>query len=201
MKASMHRITRAPRRFAWVVVTGMAVASWLHVPVAGAQQLAVDKSAITFVVKQMGVPVEGSFAAFDAKLVFDPKKPEAGSVQLRVDLASAQIGDAETTRELRKPEWFDTAKHAAATFTSKSIKAAGPGRFDVVGTLKLKAGARDITVPVVLAQAGAQTTATGQFSLGRVDYKIGEGEWADTSIVANDVLVKFKLVLAGIAPM
>ncbi len=149
----------------------------------------------------MGVPVEGSFGAFDAKMTFDPKKPEAGSVQLRVDLASAQIGDAETTRELRKPEWFNTAKHAAATFTSKSIKSTGTGRFDVVGTLNLKGGARDITVPVVLAQAGAQTTATGQFSLGRVDYKIGEGEWSDTSIVANDVLVKFKLVLTGIAPM
>jgi polyisoprenoid-binding protein YceI len=167
---------------------------------AHAQQVIADKSAIGFVVKQMGVPVEGSFGKFDAKLEFDPKKPEAGSVVLRVDLASAQIGDAETTRELRKPEWFDTAKHTAATFTSKSIKPAGAGRFDVLGTLSLKGNTRDITVPVVLAQAGAQATATGQFSLGRVDYKIGEGEWADTSIVANDVLVKFKLELSGIAP-
>jgi polyisoprenoid-binding protein YceI len=168
--------------------------------VAHAQQVVADKSAITFVVKQMGVPVEGRFDKFDAKLAFDPKKPEAGSVQLRVDLASAQIGDAETTRELRKPEWFDTTKHTTATFTSKSIKAAGAGRFDVVGTLSLKGNARDITVPVALTQTGAQTTATGQFSLGRVDYKIGEGEWADTSIVANDVLVKFKLELTGVAP-
>ena len=168
---------------------------------AHAQQVVADKSSITFVVKQMGVPVEGSFGKFDAKLTFDPKKPDAGSVTLRVDLASAQIGDAETTRELRKPEWFDTAKHAAATFTSKSIKAAGAGRFDVAGTLNLKGNARDITVPVTLAQAGAQTTATGQFSLGRVDYKIGEGEWSDTSIVANDVLVKFKLELTGVAPL
>jgi polyisoprenoid-binding protein YceI len=139
-----------------------------------AQQLAADKSAITFVVRQMGVPVEGRFTSFDAKLAFDPRKPEAGSVQLRVDLASAQIGDAETTRELAKPEWFDTRKHAAATFTSKAIKPSGAGRFDVVGTLNLKGTTREMTVPVALAQAGGQTTATGQLKLARIDYKIGE---------------------------
>jgi polyisoprenoid-binding protein YceI len=186
--------------FRTTAAVALALSTVLAVSPLHAQQLVADKSTITFVVKQMGVPVEGSFGKFDAKLVFDPKKPEAGSVQLRVDLASAQIGDAETTRELRKPEWFDTAKHTAATFTSKSIKPAGAGRFDVLGTLSLKGNSRDVTVPVLLAQAGAQATATGQFSLGRVDYKVGEGEWADTSIVANDVIVKFKLELTGVSP-
>lgn len=182
-------------------VIGVVLLSGVFATAEQAQQLVADKSSITFVIKQMGVPVEGSFGKFDAKLEFDPKKPEAGSVQLRVDLASAQIGDAETTRELRKPAWFDTAKHAVATFTSKSLEAAGASRFHVAGTLNLKGAAREITVPVTLTQAGSQTTASGQFPLGRGDYKIGEGEWSDTSILANEVLVKFKLVLTGVAPM
>jgi polyisoprenoid-binding protein YceI len=33
----------------------------------------------------------------------------------------------------------------------------------------------------------------------RLDFKIGEGDWADTSMVANDVQVKFKLQLNGVA--
>jgi polyisoprenoid-binding protein YceI len=166
---------------------------------ASAQQLTAAQSAITFEVKQMGVPVEGRFTGFEAKLAFDPKKPEAGSVQLSVVLASAQIGDAETTRELAKPEWFDTRKHATAVFTSTAFKPGAAGRIDVVGTLALKGRSRELTVPVTLARAGAATTATGQFTLGRSDFKIGEGEWADVSIVANDVLVRFKLVFSGIA--
>jgi polyisoprenoid-binding protein YceI len=52
-------------------------------------------------------------------------------------------------------------------------------------------------VPVALAQAGGVTTATGAFALKRLEFKIGEGEWADTSMVANDVQVKFKLLLSG----
>ena len=40
--------------------------------------------------------------------------------------------------------------------------------------------------------------ATGSFSLKRLAYKIGEKEWADTSMVADDVQVKFKLSLTGV---
>jgi hypothetical protein len=35
----------------------------------------------------------------------------------------------------------------------------------------------------------------------RLDYKIGEAEWADTTVVANDVTVKFKLALTGLGPL
>jgi polyisoprenoid-binding protein YceI len=55
-----------------------------------------------------------------------------------------------------------------------------------------------VVVPVQLAQAGGVSTATGSFTLKRLDFKIGDGEWADTSMVANDVQVKFKLSLGGV---
>jgi hypothetical protein len=56
-------------------------------------------------------------------------------------------------------------------------------------------------VPVTLTQAGGTTTATGAFAIKRLEFKIGEGEWADTSMVANDVQVKFKLAVTGVAPL
>jgi len=40
--------------------------------------------------------------------------------------------------------------------------------------------------------------ATGSFALKRLDFKVGEGDWADTSVVANDVQVRFKLTLQGL---
>jgi polyisoprenoid-binding protein YceI len=55
--------------------------------------------------------------------------------------------------------------------------------------------------PVQLAQTAGNTVATGSFTLQRLAYKIGENEWADTSVVADEVLVKFKLVLTGVAKM
>ena len=159
------------------------------------------QSEISFSVKQMGVPIEGRFRKFDAQLAFDPKQPQAGKVTIAIDTSSATFGIAETDAELPRAPWFDTAKFPQATFQSSAIKAAGPARFEVAGKLAVKGSARDVVVPVALAQAGGVTTATGAFTIRRLDFKIGEGEWTDTSMVANDVVVKFKLAFNGVAPL
>ena len=162
-------------------------------------------SEIGFTTKQMGVPVDGKFSAFTAQVALDPKKPETGSVNFSIDTGSARFGSAELDAEVPKPTWLSVAKFPKATFQSSSIKAAGPGRFDVTGRLTIKGSVRDITVPVQLAQSGAGTaatsTATGAFTIKRLEFKVGEAEWADTSMLANDVQVRFKLVLAGLAPL
>ena len=148
------------------------------------------QSEIDFVSKQMGVPVDGRFKRFDARLAFDPKAPSAGHVTIQVDLASVDIG-ADAEAELAKPGWFD----------STSIRRTAPGRLDVTGKLTIKGVARDALVPVTLTQSGGVTQASGAFVIKRLDYRIGDGEWDDPSLVANDVQVSFKLAFAGIAPL
>ena len=167
---------------------------------AGAEQkLLPAQSEITFVARQMGVPLDGKFSKFDAQLAFDPKKPEAGKIAFTIDLGSASVGDAETARELKKPDWFNVVKFPSAKFTSSSIKAAGPGKLEVAGNLVIKGISKPVTIPVTLAPSAAGVSvAQGSFSLKRVDFKIGEGDWSDVSIVANDVTVKFKLALSGV---
>jgi polyisoprenoid-binding protein YceI len=166
-----------------------------------AAKLVPAQSDIAFTFRQMGVPVEGHFKKFDAQLAFDPKNAAAGKVSLSIDLGSATIGDAATDAELVKPDWFDAKKVPTATFQSTAIKALGGGKFEVTGKLTIKGKARDAVVPVALTQAGGTTTATGAFGIKRLDFNIGDGEWKDTGIVANDVQVKFKLAFTGMAPL
>lgn len=168
---------------------------------AQAQQVLPVQSEVAFTIKQMGVPVEGKFRKWAAQVAFDPKKPEAGKVSLALDTASAGFGNAETDAEIPKPVWFNSAKFPQATFTSSAIKAAGPGKYSVAGKLVIKGASRDVVVPVALAQAGANTTATGTLAIKRLEFKVGDGEWADTSMVADEVQVRFKLVLTGMAPL
>jgi polyisoprenoid-binding protein YceI len=177
------------------------LAAALAAPAFAQQKLVPAQSQITFTSRQMGVPVDGSFKKFDAQVAFDPKKPEAAKIALTVDLASASLGAPESEAELAKQPWFDTKKFPQATFQSTSVKPTGPGKFDVAGKLAIKGTPRDVVVPVTLTQSGGTTTATGAFTIKRLDFKIGEGEWADTSMVANDVQVKFKLALSGVNPL
>lgn len=166
-----------------------------------AAKLVPAQSEIAFVSKQMGVPVEGRFKKFDAQIAFDPKKPETGKVAFSIDLGSAALGAPETEAELVKATWFNVPKFPQATFQSTAIKGVGAGKFEVAGKLSIKGNARDVVVPVALTQANGTSTAVGSFAIKRLDFKIGEGEWADTSMVANDVQVKFKLALTGLGPL
>ena len=159
------------------------------------------QSDLSFTSRQMGVPVDGKFKRFEAQLNFDPKKPETGKVGFTIDLASVSLGAPELESELAKAPWFDSKKMPQASFQSTAVKATGAGKFEVAGKLTLKGQTRDIVVPITLAQAGALSTATGGFILKRLEFKVGDGEWSDTSIVANDVQIKFKLVFNGVAPL
>jgi polyisoprenoid-binding protein YceI len=162
------------------------------------QKLVPAQSEISFVSKQMGVPVEGRFKKFDAQIAFDPAKPQTGKIAFTVDIASATLGAPEPDSELPKAEWFNTAKFPQATFHSSTIKSLGGGKFEVAGKLAIKGASQDTVIPVTLTANGATTMAAGSFTLKRLAYKIGEKEWADTSMVADDVQVKFKLALTGV---
>ena len=161
---------------------------------AHAATLQADKSDLSFTFKQMGVPVDGKFKKFDAQLDFDPKKPEAGKIAFTVDLGSVSLGDPSFDKELAGTPWFDTKRNGKATFVSSGIKSTGPGKYDVAGKLTIKGAVRDVVVPITLAGG----VAAGSLPIKRLDFKIGDGEWADTSVVANDVTVKFKLAFVGL---
>jgi polyisoprenoid-binding protein YceI len=188
----LHRLVPAA-----VLATAFAAA----LPAAAQQKLVPAQSEIAFTTRQMGVPVDGRFRSFDAQVSFDPKKPEAARVAFTIDLASAAIGTAETEAELAKPDWFNTKAFPKAGFQSSAVKALGGGRFEVTGTLDIKGAKQNLVVPVTLTQAGATSTASGSFTLKRLDFKIGDGDWKDTSMVANEVQVRFKLALTGVPPL
>ncbi|GAA6118448.1 YceI family protein [Acidovorax sp. FG27] len=185
-------------------LAGLALASSTLMAAAPAwaqQALVPAQSEILFVSKQMGVPVEGRFKKFDAQIAFDPAKPATSKIAFTVDTGSATLGVKESDAELPKATWFNVPKFPQATFQSTAIKATGPGKYDVAGKLSIKGATQDVTVPVTLTQSGAITTATGAFGIKRLAFKIGENEWADTSMVADDVQVKFKLALTGVGKL
>lgn len=175
--------------------------SAVTLPAAAQQKLLAGQSDIAFVFKQMGVPVEGHFKKFEAQISFDAAKPASNKVAFTVDIASATLGSPEPDAELPKADWFNTRKFPQATFASSGFKSLGAGKYEVTGKLSIKGQSRDVVVPLSMTQTGAVTTATGVFPIKRLVFKIGENEWADTSMVADDVQVKFKLALSGVGKL
>lgn len=184
---------------------GKAAAPGVAVPATAAATLVAAQSSLGFAITQMGVPVQGSFRKFDATVHFDPARPTTGRIALAVDVGSATLGSREADAEMPKPVWFNAVQFPQARFQSTAIRPLGGGRFEVVGNLSIKGASREVVAPVTLTQTGAgtalTTVASGTLFIPRLAFKVGEAEWADTSLVADAVQIQFKLALAGISKL
>lgn len=156
-------------------------------------QVQTDKSAINFTYQQMGVKLDGKFKKFAAKLNFDPAKPAEAKTTIDVDLASIDTGAAEGDEEVAGKPWFNTKAFPTAQFVSSSVKALGGNRYEVAGKLTIKGKTQDIVVPATFTAQGNSGVFDGSFTIRRGDFSIGEGAWAKFDIVANDVLIKFRI--------
>jgi polyisoprenoid-binding protein YceI len=164
---------------------------------AGAADVDYAKSEITFVSKQMNVPVQGRFRKFNAQIEFDPKKLAAARAQIEVDLGSIDTGSPDADAEVGKKPWFNTSAFPTAKFTSSSVTQAGPDKYQAHGKLSIKGTGQDVVAPFAVKRAGATLTYEGGFTLKRLQFKIGEGAWSDTETVADDVQVNFRIVTTG----
>lgn len=163
---------------------------------ASAQSVLIDKSEIRFVSRQMGANVEGRFRKWKANVDFRPKDLARSKAEFTIDLGSIDLASEESEIELMRPRWFDTAKFPVATFQSTAMKDLGNDRYEVAGTLTLKGKSQDETIPIeVRRDPAGNSVATGEFAIKRLEFNIGGGPWADPAVVADEVLVRIRMVL------
>jgi polyisoprenoid-binding protein YceI len=161
-------------------------------------QLVAEQSEIGFVSHQMGVPIAGSFRKFDAQVRFDPAVPEQGHFLIGVDLGSVVLPTADAMREVIKPTWFDAQHFPRAVFESTAVRLAKPGQYEISGHLDIKGHSRIVLVPVHLERSGVLALASGSLTVPRLAFSIGDGDWSDTSLVADEVQINFRLALSGV---
>ena len=163
---------------------------------AGAQAVLIDKSEIRFISRQMGVNVEGRFRKWKANVDFRPTDLGKSKAEFEIDLSSIDLASEESETEIRRPRWFDTAKYPVATFQSTGMKDLGGDRYEITGKLTIKGTVRDEKVPVeVKKDKAGNSVATGEFTIKRLAFNIGDGQWSDPSVVADDVIVRVRMVL------
>ena len=150
-------------------------------------------STISFTYNQMGSKVYGTFDTFKGVLDFDTADPAGAHAELTIDLKSIRVDDSDARAELPKPAWFDTATYPTASFESTRVKDHGNDRYLITGNLTLRGLTRKVDVPVLLKAQDGVGIFVGELVLKRDDFKIGDGEWAD-SVVSNEINIQFRMV-------
>ncbi len=157
-----------------------------------------EKSSLTFRARQMGVEFKGSFGLFVSTIHFDPDKLAASKAVVVINTASVDTQNAERDETLRGKEWFDVTRFPEAKFETTSFRKTGDSTYEATGQLTLNG----VTVPVVLpfrlaivpgSDNSSVATVDGTVTLDRAAFNLGGKNWADVSVIANEVAVDVHL--------
>jgi polyisoprenoid-binding protein YceI len=173
--------------FGMLVSGNVAATCWAPVPQA---------SKISFDISQAGAPLQGTFSDYSGQICIGAVNSSTEGIQVQIRMASVDTQLPELDEALRGADFFDVARWPQATFKSDSISALGQGRYQVQGRLTLRDVTRSITVPFTLQPAAdGSARLVGELDIQRLDYHIGQGQWADTRWVGNQVRISFSVML------
>jgi polyisoprenoid-binding protein YceI len=163
-------------------------------------------SHLGFTANQSGGDFEGQFDKFTAQIAFADNDLAGSHFDVEVDTGSVSTGDDERDTALRSADLFDVERYPKAHFVSTRFTRKAAGQYEAAGKLTIRDVTRDIVVPFSFANGNesgkAVATLKGGITLNRLDYGVGQGDWKDTTLVGNEVRVKFDLRLTprGAAP-
>lgn len=173
-----------------------ALSAGLLLPGVTGAALKTDPAASTVSVqfKQLNVPVEAKFKKINAQIDYDTARPNMAKASIDIDITSFDLGDPDYNKEVLKKEWFDAAQFPKATFVSSAIASSGAGKLTVSGKLTLKGKTAEVSFPLSVKQQAGRQVFDGVLPIRRTLFNIGDGEWKDTSVVADEVVIRFHVV-------
>ena len=157
-------------------------------------QIVPSESSITFTATQNNAPVSGQFKTFNGEIVFDPAQLDASHIKIIVDVNSVSASYQQVADTLKTSSWFDVKDFPQAVYTANHFIKIGNNHFQAEGALSM----HNMSVPTTLdftleKYTNHEALAKGSVTLKRTQFAIGNGEWAKTDSVKDDVVVDFVL--------
>lgn len=151
-------------------------------------------SKITFTATQNNAPVSGIFKTFTGTINFDPAQLASSNVHIVVDMNSVITSYNEVENNLKTADWFNVKIFPQAVFTANNFTKIANNTYQAKGNLTI----RDKTLPIVLTfvldqYSNTKAHATGSTTLKRTAFGVGQGDWASTDEIKDDVKVDFVL--------
>jgi polyisoprenoid-binding protein YceI len=145
----------------------------------------------------MVTKVRGSFKEFSGTGTLDAANPANSSLQVTIQAASIDTGNADRDNHLRSNDFFDMEQYPTITFVSTSVEPVSDSVFRVTGDLTIKGVTKPVTVDFELT--GSATDPYGNERIGlegraTVNRKDWGVNW-NAALEAGGVLVSEKVDL------
>jgi polyisoprenoid-binding protein YceI len=161
---------------------------------------AASGSSLSFTFTQLDAASTGQFRKFTTELVYDEKNLAASSLAVKVHMSSLDTQDSERDTALAGAELFDIKTHPTATFVARSLARTASGNLEAVGHLSIRGVSKPVRLPLTLRPTAQGLELSGQTTIRRLDYGVGQGEWQSTESVGDEVKIAYKVVLVKARP-
>lgn len=153
-------------------------------------------STLGFADSFQGSGFDGHFDKWTAAISYDQTKLASSKFDVTVDLSSAKTGDNDRDSALPGADFFNVATYPQAHFVTTAFHQQG-GQVVADGMLTLRGITKPVSLNVVFKPQGSGATLDVSGSLKRLDFGVGGGQYADTSVIGADVKITAHLILKG----
>lgn len=153
-------------------------------------------STLGFTSNFQGSSFDGHFNKWTAAINYDPAKLASSKFDVTIDLSTAKTGDNDRDNALPGADFFNVAKYPQAHFVTTAFYQQG-SQVIADGMLTLRGVTKPVSLNVVFKPQGSGATLDVIGTVKRLDFGVGGGQYADTSVIGPDVKVTAHLVLAA----
>lgn len=151
-----------------------------------------NKSSIDFVIRNVGINVNGHFEVFNIETHFDVTG-KLLRIKGIIKAASIKTGIDSRDEHLLKADYFDIENYENITLVSTIIESKSDGVFSVVAILTIKDKSKEIVIKVNRDKYDNQYIMTSNFTINRRDFDIGGRSFILGNMVKINVLHFHKL--------
>lgn len=129
-------------------------------------------SEATFVIKNLGVSVNGKLDDFFGKVFYDHTNVEKTTFDITIPVKTLETGIDLRDKHLRKAEYFDLDQYPTMHFSSTSVAMNG-SQGVVKGILTIKKTSRPVEVLCTMRTTEHDLKWEGSFEIDRRDFDVG----------------------------
>jgi polyisoprenoid-binding protein YceI len=157
-------------------------------------RLSAANASVSFVARFVrAVRIRGSFERLEGELVYEERRPAAGSLVARVDVASIRTGNRLRDAHLRSAAWFDARRHPHIALRSTAFERSDGGlRVRAVVTIRGYEAPVDIECSAPTLGVAAMELV-GRLTLLRSPYGVGPpphgvARWDPRAYLVDDAI-------------
>lgn len=150
--------------------------------------------ALQFIASQAGAKFLGHFGEFKVSFDFDPAMPAKGHLDVTIATRTADTADTDRDEVLHGKDFFWVERFPEAKYHADGFKRDSKG-WIAAGELTLRGVTQPVAVRFEVKPKAKQLSMLGGAMLRRLEFGVGQGDWAETTWLGDPVEVAFDLSL------